>query len=169
MSETWPQAGLGNVGRLRALAAGFRGAAYAERVLPLPFTRVWDYFSDMERSIPSLDRTVAEFRILTRDGARLTARTRSPWLPLRFTLDVDLDPGWCLMTARPVYYLVAFAAQPQGEDTLFAHAEAANVPGPEPLRRPLRPLLGLSARWLARHVGHDIDGLEAALGLGTEA
>lgn len=165
MSDNWPQADLGTVGRLRALAAGYPGAGYAERVLPAPFARVWDYFADMERSIPALDHTVAEFRIVARDGSRLTASTRSPWLPLHFTLDVDLEPGWCLMTARPVYYLVVFAAQPHREGTLFAHAEAASVPGPEPLRRAMRPLLAVPGRLLARHVSQDIDGIETALGL----
>ncbi|HEX3795631.1 MAG TPA: hypothetical protein VHV57_14150 [Acidimicrobiales bacterium] len=165
MSELWPQANVGNVGRLRALAAGFPGSAYTERHIPVPFEQVWDYFSDMERSVPSFDETVAEFHITNRDDNRLTAKVRGPFLPIRFTLDVDLDVGWCLMTARPAYYLVMFAAEPSGDHTRFAHAEACNLPGPTVLRRPIQPLFRLARRWLVGHVERDVDGLELALGL----
>jgi hypothetical protein len=165
MTDPWPQARLGNVGRLRALAAGFPGSAYAERVIPASFDEVWGYFSDMERSVPSFDETVTEFRIVSRTAAGLTARARGPGLPIRFTLDVDLERGWCLMTARPVYYLVAFAAEPSGDQTRFAHAEACNVCGPKLVRDAARPFLKMARRWIAGHVERDIDGLEAALGM----
>jgi hypothetical protein len=165
MTDQWPTAGLGNVGRLRALTAAFKASAIVERTIPVSFDRVWEYFSDMERSVPSFDETVAEFRITERAGTRLTARVRGPILPISFTLDIDLERGWCLMTARPVYYLVAFAAEPVGDHTLFAHAEACNIPGPQALRRIGSPILTPVTRWLTGHVTRDVDGLERELGI----
>lgn len=163
MSDAWPEARLGNVARLRALAAGFPGSAYTESVIAVSFDEVWAYFSDMERSVPSFDETVAELRIVDRTASGFTARVRGPRLPLRFTLDVDLESGWCLMTARPAYYLVAFAAEPFGEHTTFAHAEACNVPGPRLLRHVARPVLALARRLIAGHIARDLDRLERAL------
>lgn len=163
MSAGWPGAALDNVGRLRALAAGYPGAAYRERRIAAPFERVWGYFADMERSVPDFDETVAALTILERTPAGFTARVRGRGLPLGVTFDVDLDPGWCLMTARPAWYLVAFAAVAEGEHTRFAHAEAAIVGGPRPLRRATGPALALAGRWLGRHVERDLDGIEAAV------
>jgi hypothetical protein len=163
MTDQWPTASLGNVGRLRALTAAYKASVIVERTIPASFDRVWEYFADMERSVPSFDETVAEFRITERIGNHLTARVRGPLLPIRFTLDVDLEPGWCIMTARPVYYLVAFAAEPAGDQTLFAHAEACNIPGPKALRRIGAPILTPATKWLRGHVTRDIDGLEREL------
>jgi hypothetical protein len=165
MIDNWPQARLGSAGRLRALAAAFPGAAVTERVIPASFDQVWDYFADMERSVPSFDETVREFRVVARQGTRLVARVKGPLLPLRYTLDVDLDRGWCLMTARPAWYIVAFAAEPSGSQTLFAHAEACNIAGPPDVRRAGAPLLSATRKWLVGHVSRDIDGIERAMGL----
>jgi hypothetical protein len=163
MSENWPLAQLDAVERLRVLAAGFPGAGLDEQLLPADFARVWGFFSDMERSLPRFDRTVAKFRVISRDGSRLVGRALGPRLPLGFTFDVDLEPGWCWMTARPRIYVVAFAAVPEGDQTRFAHFEAYNIPGPTWLRRVGTPALKLSAAAVGRHVHHDVNGIAAAV------
>lgn len=60
----WPVASLDSVGRLRALAAGLDGVTIEERALDARFGEVWSFISDLERSIPTFDRTVASIRIL---------------------------------------------------------------------------------------------------------
>jgi hypothetical protein len=162
---SWPVAHLDPVARLRILAAGLPGAAVDERILDAPFQQVWDFFSDMETSLPLIDQAVGSFEIVSRTGSRLVARARTPRLHLPMTLDVDLEPGWCWMTARPHAYVVGFAAQPDEGHTRFAHLEAYNVAGPPRLRRLARPLLVAGRRHLAKHVGGDVDGIERALGL----
>jgi ABC-type transport system involved in cytochrome c biogenesis ATPase subunit len=100
----------------------------------------------------------------TRAGAPTTRSPRRPGCTKSGPgPDVDLEGGWCLMTARPAYYLVAFAAEPFGDETRFAHAEACNVPGPKLLQHATLPFLVLARRWIAGHIGRDIDGLESAL------
>lgn len=165
MSDAWPQASLGNIRRLRVLAVAFPGMIVRERRFAAPFDRVWNYFSDLERSIPAFDETVRAFRIVSHDDTRLVACARNPWLPIDSTLDVDLEPGWCLMTARPRYYVVAFAAEAAGDHTLFAHAEACSVVGSQVIRRPIQAVLSGVNRRLGRHVDKDLDRLEANLGL----
>lgn len=153
------------VGRLRVLAAGLPAAVLDERTMAAPFDKVWGFFSDMEQSLPRFDQAVGEFEIVERDGSRLVARARTPRLRVPLTLDVDLEPGWCLMTARPSAYVVGFAAVPEGDQTRFAHLEAYSVPVPPLLGTVIRPLLVASRRSLAGHVAHDMDGIERALGL----
>jgi hypothetical protein len=165
MSDAWPQASLGNIRRLRVLAAAFPGMSVRERSFAAPFDLVWNYFSDLERSIPAFDETVSALRIVSQNDSRLVARASNPWLPFESTLDVDLDPGWCLMTARPRYYVVAFAAEPDGDHTRFAHAEACSVIGPVAFRRPIQIVLYGLNKWVGRHVERDLDGLQADLGL----
>jgi hypothetical protein len=147
------------------LAAGLPGGVLDERTMAAPFDRVWGFFSDMEQSLPRFDRAVGEFRIVERDGSRLVARARTPRLRFPIKFDVDLESGWCLMTARPSAYVVGFAAIPEGDRTRFAHLEAYSVPAPPLLGTVIRPLLVASRRSLAAHVTHDVDGIERALGL----
>jgi hypothetical protein len=163
--EIWPVASFGTVARLRALAAGLPGVVLDERTMEAPYERVWDYFADMEHSIPEFDRQVTAFRILDRDGNRLRAQVRSAGLPLWLNLDVDLEPGWCWMVMRPALYVVGFAAEPDEGRTRFAHLEGYIVPGSPRLQAIVRPLLAASRRLHRAHVPGDVDGLERALGL----
>ncbi len=163
--DRWPTAALGEVGRMRVLAAAFPGAFLEERLVPRSFETVWGYLSDLERSIPDFDRTVGGLRIVRRDGERLEARARAAGpVPLATTFDVDLRPGWCWMVARPAFYVVGFAAEPEGDQTRLAHMEALSVPGPPGLRAALGPLLRMSRFGVARHVPRDLDGIGRALG-----
>ena len=102
-AEPWPVAALAPPARVRALAAGLPGVAVVERILDAPFDRVWGFIADLERSVPTFDRSVTRLRVLHRDGTRLVASATSGWrfarAPLRF--DVDLEEGWCWMVARP--------------------------------------------------------------------
>ena len=164
MSETWPVAHLDNIARLQVLAAGLAGAAFYEQVLPYDFDRVWGFFSDMERSLPAFDQAVAEFRVLSREGTRLIGKARGPRVPLHITFDVDLEPGWCWMTARRQLYVVGFAAEPVGEQTRFAHLESYNVSGPAWLRVTAERLFSIRSGALQRHVRHDVEGIASALG-----
>lgn len=155
----WPVATLDPVALLRALAAGLDGVAIEERRLDARFEDVWSFISDLERSIPTFDRTVASIRILETRGEKLRVRAGSTrhhgFVPLTF--DVDLRPGWCWMVSRPQLYVVGMAAVPDGSGTRFAHMEGLAIPW-----APLRPLLQRVARRQARHVRSDLNGIERA-------
>ena len=161
--DRWPVATLDPPARGRALAVGLPGAVVHEVVIDRPIDEVWAFIADLERSVPTLDRDVADLRITRRDGHRLTARTRSPWrvggLPMRF--EIDLEVGWCWMVSQPNFYVVAMAAAPEPGDpsrTRYVHVEGVARRG-----RLLQPLLRLS-RWRSRrHVAHDVAGIAAAL------
>jgi hypothetical protein len=164
---TWPTATLSDIARLRVLAEGMRGLIVHERRIAAPFDSVWSFVTDLEHSVPIWDRDVASVRIVHHDGQHLDIRARGTWrvggLPLRF--DVELQPGWCWMVSRPQFYVVAMAAEPDGDGTRFAHLEGVALRHPPWLAPAARPLLGLS-RWRhRRHVPRDVDGIERALGL----
>ena len=164
--EAWPTATLAPAARLRALSAGLPGTVVEERVLDAPFERVWGFVADLERSVPTFDRDVARLRVTSRRGTRLRARTTGSWrmagLPLAF--DVDLEPGWCWMVARPRLYVVGMAAAPLPDDpgrTHYLHMEGVPFAG---------RLLGSVARATRvrhrRHVASDVDGIARALSSG---
>jgi hypothetical protein len=58
VNQDWPVAGLDPVRRMRVLAAAVPGAAYAGKLIPAPFSAVWEAVSDLEhddrRSIVTL-------------------------------------------------------------------------------------------------------------------
>lgn len=133
-----------------------------ERTLDAPFDVVWGFVGDLERSVPSFDRSVASIEVLSRHGHRLEVRASSTWragfLPLRF--EVDLDPGWCWMVSRPRLHVVGMAAVADGPRTRYAHLEGTAVPS-----RLLRPLVRATKVKHRVHVPADVDGIERALGL----
>lgn len=162
-ADAWPRAELSPIARLRTLAAALPSSVLVERTIPDDFDAVWGYFADMEQSLPSFDQAVGRFTITERTGTRLVARTRSPRLRIPFTFDVDLEPGWCWMTARSRVYAVGFAAEREGDQTRFAHLEAYTPPGPSWVRAILHRMLRYRHRALDHHVRADIDGLERAI------
>ncbi|MEO5901447.1 MAG: hypothetical protein ABIR68_15160 [Ilumatobacteraceae bacterium] len=162
--DGWPQAALSPIARLRALAAGLPSAVLVERTVSHDLDAVWGYFSDMEHSLPTFDQAVASFTVSERTGTRLVARARSPRLRIPVTFDVDLEPGWCWMTARSRIYAVGFAAERDGQETRFAHLEAYTPPGPAWVRATLHRILRSRLRALDHHVRADIDALERAVG-----
>lgn len=168
--SAWPTAGLTDRDHLHLLAAALPGGVVEERVFDLPFDEVWRWIGDLERSVPAFDRAVAGIEVRARDGERLRIVARSPWWTGRYELgfDVQLRPGWCLMTARSGIYMICMVASPEGDRTRFTHLEAVMVRGPRWRRALLGPALRL-ARWRTRrHVAHDLDGMERGLGLRSQ-
>jgi hypothetical protein len=161
----WPTATLSPSARLRALAAGLPGVVAERRVFDAPFERVWGFISDLPRSVPTFDDSVASLEVVSREGTRLRIRARTGWraagMPLAF--DVDLEDGWCWMVSRPRVYVVGMAAQPDPDDagrTVFTHLEGVPHGG-----RILGPLLRAAHPIHRRHVRSDLDGMARALGL----
>jgi hypothetical protein len=150
----WPTAQLDPVRQLRVLAEVLPGVGLVERVLDVPYARVWSFLEDLERSVPTFDPMVRSLRVLAREGERLTAATWMPHLPVPLRFEVELRDGWCLMRSR--LYLVGMAAVPLGDRTRYAHLEGLPIRG-LPVLRPLRPLF-------RRIVSGDINGITRALG-----
>jgi hypothetical protein len=149
----WPTARLDPVRQLQILAEVLPGVGLVERLLDVPFERVWSLLADLERSVPAFDPMVGSLRILSRDGERLTVAARMPLLPVTLRFEVELREGWCLMRSRS--YLVGMAAVPVGAQTRYAHLEGVPWRG-GPLLRLLRPLF-------RRVVGGDIRGIVRVL------
>lgn len=125
-AERWPQARLGRVARLRALADARPHLAYHERIVDAPFERVWSVFGDLERGVPRFDRYVRSIEIESRDGDRLVLRSSAPLLgpPMRF--DAIYRPGWCVMRSRWLGAEVGMAAEAvDAERTRIGHFEGA--------------------------------------------
>ena len=137
-NSSWPTAKLDPISRLHVLAGGLPGTVVHERTIDAPFDHVWSFVEDLQRSVPSFERTVARLTIVHHDGNHLKTRGRGTWrggfLPLGF--DVDLEPGWCLMVSRPRFYVVGMAAEPDGERTRWGQLEGLSTRG-----RVLSPLL----------------------------
>jgi hypothetical protein len=126
MTIDWPVAELDDIRRLRVLAAAAPGVVYAEEYLDIPFDRVWDFVSDLERSIPALITDVRSFRVTVVDDTRSTARAVG-LLGNRGVFDVMLRPGWCLMQSR--FVIGGMAAVPEGRGTRFAGCGGLRIPG----------------------------------------
>jgi hypothetical protein len=144
------------VRRMRVLAAAIPGVAYAERLIPAPFSAVWDAASDLEHQLPRMITDLRSFEITSARGERMTARARGR-LGQRASFDVVLRPGWCLMQSR--FLIGGMAAAPEGESTRFAFLGGLRLPGIrliDPLLRPaaqslaLRPIKRLEHRLQAR-------------------
>jgi hypothetical protein len=160
VGREWPPAAeLGNVRRMRVLGAAIPNARMAESILDAPFGRVWDWFSDMEHSVPSFDGQVRRINIRRRDGDRLRVLSwQGPGGVFPMPLDVLLEPrGWCLMTAPARLYVVGMCAEPVGEDrTHVAILEAM----PRRFGRLARASIG-------HHVRGDVSRIGGALGVGA--
>jgi len=162
---TWPTVELDRVAQLRVLSRTLPGVALEERTIAAPFDAVWGFVTDLPNSVPRFDRDVASIEILERHGDQLKVISRPRFVPLPVRLDVELREGWCWMVARPQLYIVGMAAVPAGEHTRFAMLEGVSLPGPQMLRPMLAPISTIS-RWRhRRHLPHDLDGIERALGL----
>ena len=135
----WPEAGLDPVARLRILAAALPHVAWTETVVAAPFHDVWSLLGDLEGGAPQYEtglQTVLEFE---REGERRKVRARGRF-GAAMELDVELRPGWCLMSSGSfVIGMAAVSAKDGG--TRIAHFE-----GIAGLGRLLRPLL----RWKVR-------------------
>lgn len=151
--STWPRAELDPVRRVRVLAATVPGLCVVERVIPAPFSDVWDIASDLERELPGLGGGfVTSLRIIEHDGDHIVARVDGPF-GIRDTFAITLRPGWCWMEGRVL--AAAMAASPLDEGTGFAWATRLKIPGGRFASRPptyavRRTLERLETRVLAR-------------------
>jgi hypothetical protein len=161
----WPAAELDHVSRLRVLSHALPGVGFEERTIAAPFDVVWGFVSDLPSSVPRFDRDVASIEILERHGDRLKIVSRPPVIGIPIKLDVDLRAGWCWMVARPQIYVVGMAAVPAGEHTRFAMLEGISLAGAR-LLLPTRAPVHAISRWRhRRHLPHDLDAIERALGV----
>lgn len=159
----WPVAVLGNLARLRALAAGLHGVHLHEQVLDAPFADVWETVSDLEGTAPRYESDVRSLRIVEQEGERWKIKVRMPLWALGAPLDLDVTmrDGWCWMVTRPQLYVVGLAAEPLGDRTLFGHMEGLAVSGrvPAVLQPVMRPVLALSKARHRLHVPRDVHRL----------
>src|SRR5260370_42440732 len=84
---------------MRVIAAATPGVAYAEKLIPAPFSAVWEAASDLEHELPCMITDLRSFEITSARGDRMTARARGR-LGQRARFDVVLRPGWCVMQSR---------------------------------------------------------------------
>jgi hypothetical protein len=150
--EEWPTATLDGVRRLHVLAAVLPGVHLEEREVGLPFERVWEFMTDIERNVPRFDRDVSSVHVTRREGNRLRVVTRTRRglvVPFR----VEMESGFMLMQAPARSYIVAMAAHAlDANRTRYAHLEG--VP---------RRVGRIGSARTARHVNADIEGIARLL------
>lgn len=142
MNQDWPVAELDPIRRMRVIAAATPGVAYAEKLIPAPFSAVWEAASDLERELPRMVTDLRSFEITSTRGERMTARAHSK-LGQRARFDVVLRPGWCVMQSR--FFIGEMAAVPEAGGTRFAFLGGLRLPA----MRLLDPVLRPAARPLA--------------------
>ena len=146
-------ADLDPVRRMRVLAAATPGAAYAEKLIPAPFSAVWEAASDLEHELPRMISDLWSFEITSARGERLTARARGR-LGQRARFDVVLRPGWCVMQSR--FLIGGMAAVPDGDGTRFAFLGALRLPGIRLLYPMFRPVAQSLALRPIRRLEHQL-------------
>ena len=125
---SWRESEIDAVARMRALAAGVRGAVLLETVLDASIDAVWGIAGDLEHGAPKLEAGVRSIEILARDGERLDVVSHG-MLGIAVRFDVVLRPGWCVMhSARASIGMAAVAIDETR--TRFAHFEAVPMLGP---------------------------------------
>jgi hypothetical protein len=160
LDERWPGVALDPLMRLRVIGASLPGVVFEERTLPVPFSDVWSFIADLERSVPLFDPLVRSIRILDRSPNGDPLRLRAWPSPFRFR--VELTEGLCVM--HSAVYTVVLAAQPLGPDaTRLGHLEGLPTSGPRIMRALERPVVA-GLRWFHRRsVRRDLDGIERCL------
>jgi hypothetical protein len=147
VNQDWPVAELDPVRRLRVIAAATPGVAYAEELIPAPFSAVWELASDLELELPRMITDLRSFEITSARGERMTARA-SGRLGQRARFDVVLRPGWCMMQSR--FLIGGMAAVPEAGGTRFAFLGGLRLPGIRlPGIRLLDPVLRAAVQPLA--------------------
>lgn len=128
------------VTRLRVMAAGLRGAVYAEEHVDVPYERMWAVAADLGSELPTLVAGLREFRIPPGESDRKHGVAVGV-LGLRDHFDVRLAPGWCLMQSGLI--VGAMAAVPDdGGGTRFAVLSAIRPAVLAPVRLLYGKLLG---------------------------
>jgi len=153
MTQDWPVADLDPVRRLRVVAAATPGIGYAEEVIAAPFGSVWQFASDLERSLPDLLTDVRSFKIIPGHAERFQALARGR-LGQRARFDVVLRPGWCLMQSR--FVIGGMAAVPEAGGTRCAFLGGLRLPGIKLIDPLLGPVAGRLARRALRRLEHQL-------------
>lgn len=109
MTPEWPDTTLDPVRRLRVVAAGVRGAAVTERVVPADFPEVWTTLTDFEDGFTRVQPDMRRVHLLSRvtDRVELLATSRHG---MRARLVGVERPGWCWLQSR--FLIIAMAAAP---------------------------------------------------------
>jgi hypothetical protein len=154
MTDQWPTAEVGQITRLRALAAGVSGATVTERIVGADFTTVWALLSDFEKTFGLIEPDMRRVRVTVRDGERIELDARSRW-GFRAHLVGMHRPGWFWAQSRFLLIGIAAAAQPDGR-TLVALTGGVRVPGraalvPIGVRHAARSALDRLERQVDRH------------------
>jgi hypothetical protein len=108
------------VDRLTILAAALPGAAVAMRRIAASFDAVWQVIADLEHATPRYEPGVARVRVTERHGEFLRLLVQDT-AGREDAMEARLRPGWCVMQSGTI--VIAFAARPQGSQTLLAHLE----------------------------------------------
>lgn len=129
--------GIDPLDRLAILAAALPGAVVAERRIAAPFDAVWQVIADLEHASPRYEPGVASVRVTERRGEFLRLLVQDT-AGREDAMEARLRPGWCVMQSGAI--VIAFAARPQGSQTLLAHLEHRRVQTPSPRQdQPLNP------------------------------
>lgn len=124
---TWPISELDTVARLRALAAGVRGAAITERVIEAPVDEVWELMTDFEHGFGLVEPDMRHVRVIRADGDRVELAARSRF-GFRARLHAVHRPGFFWAQSR--FLIIGFAAAPEpGGGTRVALTGGLRVPG----------------------------------------
>jgi hypothetical protein len=123
---TWPTAELDPVQRLRVAAAGVRGAAVTERVLPAAFADVWAVLSSFEDGFAQVQPDMRNVRVVRDDTATVLLATSR--YGFRARLVGVHRAGWCWLQSR--FLIIAMAATPEPDGgTRVALTGGVRVPG----------------------------------------
>lgn len=148
----WPMATIDNGARARIIAAAVPSAAVDDVVIDAPYHEVWQWLSDLERSVPEIDPTVRGLKVLSRHGEHWRIRASAPLVPVMLPFDARMEDGFCLMRAKWRLFLVVMAATPLDENrTRITHVEGIPLPFTRWLRPLLRRFVRLDTKGMARH------------------
>jgi len=125
MNELWPTTDLDPVRRLRALAAGIRGAHVTEAHVDATFERVWTLLGDLEGGFGQVVTDMERLRVVRRQGEHVEALARSRY-GMRARLRGVQRPGWCWLQSR--FLLIGVAATPEGPGTRVAFTGGVRLP-----------------------------------------
>ncbi len=139
---TWPMATLDTGARARVIAAAIPSAALVEAAIDAPFEEVWPWLSDLERSVPEFDPTVADLKVVSKDGPRWRVRASAPYVRVKLPFDVRIEEGFCLMRAKWRLFAVVMTATPlprrahpgDARGGRAAAVHPVDAPAPTPLR-----------------------------------
>jgi hypothetical protein len=147
MTERWPTVDLDPITQLRAIHASLPGTALEERVLNVPFDRLWSQVDDIETFVPTIDPMVRKMEVTHRHGEHVECKSDL------FRLVGELRPGFMWMQSKRGagrLFVVGSAAVPvDATHTRFAHMEGLRLGA----ARVLRP-------WFRRTVRWDLNGIE---------